>query len=149
MSSATTPQPRVEFYILSTDQEARRLEYVCRLTEKAYHLGHSLYLHCPPDQLAHLDELLWTFKQGSFVPHALYDEADSGRCPVWLGAGQQPPPVQVLIQLADAVPPFFQRFERVVEVVTQASEVKARARARFRHYRSYGIEPLSHQIAAE
>ncbi|MEZ5578324.1 MAG: DNA polymerase III subunit chi [Candidatus Competibacteraceae bacterium] len=45
----------------------------CRLADKAYGLGHTVYLFTASEaRAAALDDLLWTFRQDSFVPHERY-----------------------------------------------------------------------------
>jgi hypothetical protein len=37
---------KVDFYILPTDSLSARLDFACKLCEKAWRLGHRVYLHC-------------------------------------------------------------------------------------------------------
>ena len=53
---------------------------------------------------------------------------------------------QVLINLADALPEGFERYERVVELVDQHPEVLAQSRERFRQYREQGCAPETHKL---
>ncbi len=63
---------RVDFYVLQRADERSRHTLACKLAEKAYRLDNSVYIHAKTHQDAeHLNELLWTFRDGSFVPHAL------------------------------------------------------------------------------
>ena len=46
-----TPEPnteltKVDFYILPSAEPSARLDFACKLTEKAWRLGHRVYLHC-------------------------------------------------------------------------------------------------------
>jgi DNA polymerase-3 subunit chi len=69
---------RVDFYILPPGDERQRLVFACRLTEKAYRQGLTVYLRAGDETTAsQLDQLLWTFRQGSFVPHARAEERDT------------------------------------------------------------------------
>jgi len=140
---------RIDFYILPGETPAARDLLSCRLAEKACKKGHKVYLHA--DSAAHalrLDELLWTFRAGSFLPHALTHDDPDPATPILIGSGAEAPPVRdVLINLAAAVPPFFGQFERVAEIVDQAADVKQAGRERFRHYREQGCQPESHTIS--
>ena len=50
---------RVDFYVAS-DEAAR---VACRLAEKAWKLGHKVYVHASdPTEAQKLDELRWTFR---------------------------------------------------------------------------------------
>src|SRR5207248_179539 len=54
---------------------------------------------------------------------------------------------QVLLNLHDAAPQFFSRFQRLVEVVSCGDDDRAAARQRFRFYRDRGYEIHHHDIA--
>lgn len=138
--------PRVDFYLLQTG--SREL-LACKLAEKAYLLGHRIYVHAAsPQATAALDELMWTFREGSFLPHALIGESQPAPA-VWLGHGSVPPPdADLLINLSDAVPEFFHRFARVAEPVDPDERCKADARARYRVYKDRGCELMTHTLAS-
>ncbi len=140
--------PRVDFYILTGRQAGSRLLLTCRLAEKAYRLGHTVYIHtASPEQAQHLDELLWTFQQGSFVPHALYPDTDHEVPPVLIG--WQPEPqvnATLLINLSNEAPAFLERFERVAELVDQDEKNLDISRDKFRRYRAQGCELHTHKL---
>ena len=52
----------------------------------------------------------------------------------------------LLLNLADEVPAFFSKFERVAEIVGGDAAAKANARERFRFYRDRGYELETHQV---
>ncbi len=81
-----TAPPRVDFYILPGDAPAARDQLGCRLAEKACKMGHKVYLHTESEAHARrLDELLWTFRAGSFLPHALLGDDPQPAPPVLIG----------------------------------------------------------------
>ena len=141
---------RVDFYLLDGDSAGGKDTAVCRLTNKAFLLGHRVYI-CAADaeQAQRLDALLWTYSAGSFIPHALVWDADDAT-PVILG---QDEPSQacndVLITLAPQVPAYFDRFQRVAEVVGGSAEEKRQARERFRFYRDRGYAPQTHNLGGD
>ena len=144
---------RVAFYVLDEQAAQARELFACRLTEKAWRLKHRVYLHAASGEAAReVDQLLWTFRDGSFVPHALEgDTADAAadRAPVRIGTGGEPSfEAELLINLGHEVPLFFSRFERVAEIVAGTDEQKAAARERFRFYRDRGYALETHQIGA-
>ncbi|TAL17728.1 DNA polymerase III subunit chi [bacterium] len=52
---------------------ARREESLCEKVSAFYESGERLYVWAPSEAAAKkLDELLWTFRDNSFVPHALW-----------------------------------------------------------------------------
>lgn len=139
---------RVDFYILESAGADAGPLVACRLAEKAYGLGHRVYIHTGDDQGAQaIDELLWTFRAGSFVPHALYTDNEAHDEAVLIGADEGPDSnVDVLINLAEAVPLFFSRFGRVAEIVTGDASVRESARERFRFYRERGYDLETHRL---
>ncbi|MCC6302115.1 MAG: DNA polymerase III subunit chi [Gammaproteobacteria bacterium] len=144
-----TAPPRVDFYILPGDAPAARDQLGCRLAEKACKMGHKVYLHTESEAHARrLDELLWTFRAGSFLPHALLGDDPQPAPPVLIGrtGGAEPPARDVLINLATAMPDFLDRFGRVAEIVDQSAEVKQAGRERFRRYRELGCQPETHKL---
>jgi DNA polymerase-3 subunit chi len=52
----------------------------------------------------------------------------------------------VLINLGDDIPAFFENFPRVIELVDQSEAVLHQSRQRFRLYRERGYEPASHRL---
>lgn len=94
-----------------------------------------------------MDELLWTFRDVSFVPHAVAGETDANSVSVVVGHAETPPDEhEVLVNLSHPVPLFFSRFERVVEIVGADAEAKTAARERFRFYKERGYPLESHNI---
>ncbi len=140
--------PRIDFYVLPDQRDNGRALLACRLADKAYNLGHTVYLLAASEaQVAALDDLLWTFRQDSFIPHERYPLAGEESSPVLIGA-TLPAEVnrQVLINYTDGLPEGFERFERVVELVDSQPEVLAKSRERFRQYREKGLTPETHKL---
>jgi DNA polymerase-3 subunit chi len=141
---------QVDFYILNDNQPGALPLFTCRLTEKAYRQGHQVYIHADSDgQLRHLDELLWTFRDGSFLPHRIHEPgADiGGDQPILLGRAVEPDvPGDVLLNLAEEVPVFFSRFNRVAELVGGDDSQIAAARNRYRFYKDRGYTLNTHNL---
>lgn len=139
---------RIDFYVLGKAEAGGAEALACRLTEKIYKLGHSIYVHTGSEEQAQrVDALLWTFRAGSFVPHARRGDAGQEQVPVLIGSNAEPDAHnQVLVNLAPEVPNFFSRFERVAEVVTADPDHRAQAREKFRFYRDRGYEMQTHNL---
>ena len=120
----------------------------CRITEKAYGLGKRVYIHTETSQQAtHMNELLWTFRDGSFVPHELYQPGNTCESPVQIGSYESPETdCDVLINLATEVPLFFSRFLRVAELIAPNQDAKKQGRERFRFYRDRGYPLDTHDM---
>ncbi len=138
---------KVSFYVLPEGQD--KLHFACRLTEKAFKLGQKVFLFsAEPDVCTAADELLWTFRQGSFVPHRLWNGGEpDGITPVLIGSREPPAGFEWLVNLADDVPPFFGQFERMAEIVDSPGRESARRRYKFYQDRGYPLE--THKIEAE
>ncbi|MBX2836945.1 MAG: DNA polymerase III subunit chi [Gammaproteobacteria bacterium] len=139
---------KIDFYVLPDTGTETRLELVCKLAEKAVQRDKSVFIHASDESiLTHLDTLLWNFRADSFVPHRVMPANEPNNAldndPVLLSTGAPGADRRVLINLADDVPPFFSRFERTLEVVSQAEEVRETGRARYRFYKQRGY-PLQH-----
>ncbi len=139
---------RVDFYILEQQHAEARARFACRLAEKAWQQGNQVYIHTGnAEESRRLDELLWTFRAGSFVPHALDGDEAADEAPIHIGHGDEPRHHdQVLINLAPEVPLFFSRFERVADLVDQDDETRKQGRERFRFYRDRGYPLENHTI---
>jgi DNA polymerase-3 subunit chi len=142
---------QVDFYILSNDSADGRLVLACRIADKAVQNGQHVLINTDsPTESARLDDLLWTFSQGSFIPHRVVETSAAGRFaePVLIGCGVAPDGEdwQVLINLAGAVPEFFSRYERVAELVDGNERRREQGRERFRFYRDRGYELNTHQM---
>jgi len=140
---------RVDFYILRDTGDSARALFACRLTEKAVQQGHQVYINTESAvQLQQLDDLLWTFRAGSFLPHAVDDGQDHGASPVLLAHGREPQDSHdVLVNLSNDVPPFFSRFNRVAELVGGDETQRAGARNRYRFYKDRGYTLNTHEIS--
>lgn len=139
---------RIDFYIIDSDQKSSRALLACRLAEKAYSLKNQIYIYTPDKlQAKELDDLLWTYRAGSFVPHQQLETQDEQACPVLIGDAEAPEGLdQVLINMDTAVPLFFSRFERVVEIVNQDETQRQQARDRFKFYRDRGYDLHTHNL---
>lgn len=148
---------KVSFYVLQSDASTShgRLGLACRIAEKALlagiHEGQRTYIHCPDEScVAEIDNLLWTFRQGSFVAHEHIAQVTDwdDTAPVLIGTTEPPKEINaVLINLGQDVPLYFSRFERVAEIVDDVGKEAGRARYQFYKDRGYPLE--THKIGAE
>jgi DNA polymerase-3 subunit chi len=140
---------RVDFYILEQVETEGREHFACRLVEKAYQQGHKVYINAVDEpQARRMDELLWTFRAGSFIPHTCVAAEEDPDSRVHIGYGGDPlQHDDVLVNLAPEVPMFFSRFHRVAEIVDSNPEIREQGRIRFRFYRDRGYDLKSHGIA--
>ena len=151
-SSAGEGSLRVDFYVMEGTAPAARLKVACRLAEKAYLASQrALIWHTDCAELEALDELLWTFADGSFVPHEwLTSNAAAAEAPVLLSAGSPPTAAfDFVVNLAADPPPFLHLTRRVAEIIDGDEGRRRAGRVRFKTYRELGIEPATHTLRAE
>ena len=125
-----------------------KLGTACALTGKAHARGLRIILFCPDPETAHrVDRLLWTTPAIGFVPHCAPDDPLAPDTPVIIDCrGEKLPHDEVVLNLCPEWPPFFSRFQRLIEIVSLDEEDRARARERFRFYRDRGYEIRSHDL---
>jgi DNA polymerase-3 subunit chi len=141
--------PRVDFYVSEAAGADARLRLACRVAEKAYLAKQTVVvLIDDPEALRRFDEMLWTFGDGSFVPHdTVTTPGASCDAPVALTTGALPAThADVLLNLGATVPASFEKFARVAEFLDGRPEVRAAGRERFKAYRGKAIEPQTHNV---
>jgi DNA polymerase-3 subunit chi len=139
---------KVDFYVLGDTRPRGREHLACRLADKAYGAKQQVLINAMSAQQAGLiDELLWTFREQSFVPHARVDDKRAQPAPVVILAGGEPEQeCDVLINLAAEVPGFFSRFPRVLEIIDTDPEVRTQGRERYRFYQAHGYTLNTHRL---
>lgn len=137
---------RIDFYVLQASGVAARRLFACRLAEKAYRLQNRVHLLAgDPDSVRELDDLLWTFRDGSFLPHEV--APGSSGAPVTISCdGAAVDGCDLLINLSDELPGDLDAFPRIAEIVTSDDDQKRRSRARFADYRDRGHELETHKL---
>ncbi|HSN41831.1 MAG TPA: DNA polymerase III subunit chi [Burkholderiales bacterium] len=136
---------QIDFYTHVDD----RLATACRLAAKAFNNGLRVMVFCPEAETARrFDRLLWTTPAISFIPHCFSGDALAPVTPVIVGHDDgDPPHDQVLLNLRPEWPPFFSRFQRLIEIVSLDGEDRKTARERFRFYRDRGYEIRTHDLS--
>lgn len=140
---------RVDFYVLPGSGEITRQQFACRLAEKAYRLDNSVHIHVADrESLKKLDDLLWTFRDGSFVPHeVLNTTGETPASPVTIGCDEMSrADCDLLINLGESIPASASSFPRVAEVVTSDEDSKTASRQRFVDYRDQGHTLDTHKL---
>ena len=139
---------RIDFYILNEKARHDRFFLGCRITQKAWHQQHRVMIQTNSEQEArHMNQLLWTFHDQSFIPHELLPRADLKTTPVIIGWNDDAADeCDVLINLAAEIPPFFSRFERLVEIVDKDPAQKQVSRNHYRYYQERGYPLTNHKL---
>ena len=138
---------RIDFYVLEAPGDDARARFACRLSEKAFGLSHRVHaLTADQAGAARLDDLMWTYRAGSFLPHAVADNGEDSDNPVTIGCDASDCNGELLINLTDEVPACFEQFERVAEIVDASDDGRQRGRRRFSFYRDNGYQPQTHRV---
>ena len=129
-----------------------KLAYACRLLRKATGAGSRVVVTGDAEMLRSLDIELWTFSSLEFIPHCHAASAQPqvlAASPVVLAESARATPHQdVLVNLGGRVPEGFERFERLIELVTREDGDRQEARSRWKHYADRGYAIKKHDLAA-
>jgi DNA polymerase-3 subunit chi len=136
---------QIDFYFNVAD----KLATACRIALKAYGLGHRMLVFCPDSEVAsRVDRMLWMTPATGFIPHCAPANPLAPVTPIVIDhRGDEPVGDQILINLRPEWPPFFSRFERLVEIVSVDDEDRERGRERFKFYRERGYEIRRHDLS--
>lgn len=130
-----------------------KLAYTCRLLRKAVGSGAQVVLLADAETLSQIDADLWALSPTEFVPHVVGSAEGSvhKRSPLLLvtDPAQVPQQTGVLVNLTDAVPEGFERFARVIEVVSTDAGDREAARQRWRHYTERGYTITRHDLTVK
>lgn len=143
---------QVDFYSISQTEEFDRLVFACRLTEKAMGQGLKIYIHTDSEQAAQeMDDLLWSFKPESFIPHAIVGIDDElladEEVPVFIGCLPEfPGKADLLINLGKDIPAFHGSFARIAEIVPNQEAAKANLREHWQAYKDAGYQLDHHKL---
>ncbi|PIW62421.1 DNA polymerase III subunit chi [Shewanella sp. CG12_big_fil_rev_8_21_14_0_65_47_15] len=147
---STTNHTDSDLTISATTALIEMYQLACHVAKQAFIKQQSVYIHCQNKEVAfEIDELLWQFEPTAFVPHNLKGEGPATGSPVEigfdrLGANKSR---QLLINLADQVPPFAVNFGQIIDFVANDQQHKAVARERYRQYRDLGVELTTQNLA--
>jgi DNA polymerase-3 subunit chi len=141
--------PEISFYILPTQSVQDRYLFACKLIEKTYRNHYFCYVLTDTSEQSQLmDDMLWVFRPGSFIPHQVY----SGELPaientILIGSNNPPENwLKTVVNLSSQIPQDFQQTERILEILDNSEETKAWGRQRYRQYQQAGIEIITHKM---
>ena len=136
----------VGFYVVQTSDPGQRLRVAARLADKAFQRGHRIFINATDEaQATEINELLWSIRPASFLPHGLHGQEHSET--IAIGWGQEPNNHNdLLINLQLEIPSFFSRFARVAEVVTQEPDSLAALRKSWTFYKERGYQLEKHDL---
>jgi len=148
--------PRIDFAF----GVSHRLRTTCEIVHKHYLAGRRLVVYSSmPDVLREVDHWLWRFEPTAFVPHLTDDDPLADQTPVLLCAADPQRHLEGLdaatgdaapwlVNLDPQCPPAFERFARILEIVSRHAADVQTARARWRQYVAAGFTPKGHDLSA-
>ena len=138
---------QIDFYVLPENGSLTAYAAVGRIAEKALSHGHQIFVQVKDEAAATaLHDKLWTFREASFLPHAIAGRDDGEP----LVIGWDDPPIEnddVLINTTGAVPGHFARFGRLAEIVEPDAATLDASREAWRFYRDRGYPLAKHDLS--
>jgi DNA polymerase III subunit chi len=136
----------IDFYFNAED----RFQVACRLAAKAASQKKRMLIYAPDaDSASRIDRMLWTWQAVGFVPHCAASDEIAAETPLLIATGDETPQdCGLLLNLSEAAPPHFARFERLFEVVPADEAGRAAGRSRYRFYQERGYKIANHDLAA-
>jgi DNA polymerase-3 subunit chi len=125
------------YHLLSTPLE-RALP---RLLERALAQGHRIVIRAAsPERVDHLNALLWTYDEASFLPHGSARDGTPAAQPVWLSHRDDNPNDATMLVLTDGIEATdLAAFARCADLFDGSDEAAVEAaRARWRRARDAG-----------
>lgn len=135
---------QVDFYTHVT----ARLPVVASLAAKAVQQGQRVMIYTGDPQLSvELDRELWQVPALGFLPHCLATHHLAEQTPVLIN---DDPALfihdELLINLHREIPPYFSRYQRLLEIVTLDEEDATPGRERYSFYKDRGYPLQAHNM---
>ncbi len=142
--------PDISFYILTSESQQERIQFACKLIEKAYRSGQFSFVLTDSDTYSkRMDDALWTFRAGSFVPHEVLIEQQPPQLQQTVLIGHQNIPAAwqaLVLNLSSQMPPSFQNSARILEILDNSEACKLPGRERYKHYQQAGFNITTHNM---
>lgn len=133
---------KVDFYLLGSPRlDAEKL--ACKLAMMAWERGHHIHVCTRDDRTAAVDELMWTYPEGRFLPHE--PATDTAVAPIRVG-GAPPADADLVINLTPEPLAVSSQWRRLLEIVPHDPADREASRTKFRAYRAHGLAPDTHEM---
>ena len=128
----------ITFHVNAAD----KLDYACRFLRTTQKKAAKVLVYASPDVLKQLSSQLWAMTPTEFLPHCFANATPAvlALSPVVLVSDLSDTSLEhdVLLHLGAGLPVGFERFARLIEVVSQAAADLQPARQRWAHYKKRG-----------
>ena len=142
-------KPRIDFYKLNSRNSTSINRFCCQLSDKVVKMGHSVFVRTKDARETQLlDDMMWTYSDSSFLPHARLEDNDDGDAPVIIGHSEASSAGYLLINLSDELPGNIHDYERVAEIINDAPDILQKGRGRYSTYKKDAYTLHYHEITA-
>ena len=142
-------KPRIDFYKLNSQNSTSIARFCCQLAEKVVKMGHSVFVRTQDERDTRLlDDMMWTFSDSSFLPHARLGDTTDQDAEVIIGHSTASSPGYLLINLSDERPENIDSYERVAEIINEAPDNLQKGRKRYAGYKQDAYTLHYHEITA-
>lgn len=139
---------KISFHILDNapSTKARDL-YACRLVAEAYDNGKKVHIQTTDETAAQsFDLTLWTFNDIAFIPHQICTTITNDQL-VSISYGDNHSSGDVLINLTQDIPSFYQNFEQILEIIPNDEVLKSAGRRRYKTYQQNNLVVETFKVA--
>ena len=140
--------PTVDFYLIDAETEEAQMRFACRLLDKAYSQNNTVYVRILDQALANsMNDMLWTFRDISFVPHDLLTGVYSSISPIVIGMDEKiTKKCDILFNLHPETTAAFCDYKRIVEIVYQEDSWQKLSRQHYKFYKNKGCSINTHDL---
>jgi DNA polymerase-3 subunit chi len=124
-----------------------KIETICSTIAERYRLGEKVLIYVATEQAAcYIDQLLWRSPEESFLPHSILDKPTNERIVITL-LTQNLNQAENLFNLSPTVPPFYDQFRAVYELMDETDPAKLQAS--LQRKKEYELERQTNVIRKE
>jgi DNA polymerase-3 subunit chi len=136
----------VDFYLLG-DKSHSAEHLACRLAMMAWERNQKVYICVASDTaIESLDQLMWQYPEGRFLPHTPANHSDASKAPIKVGTLSSLEPTEVVINLCLEAIQQPAQFSRILEIVPYDDNEREACRVKYRNYRNLGLNPQTHEM---
>ena len=142
-------KPRVDFYKLNSQNRAGISRFCCQLADKVVKMGNPVFVKTKDETESRLlDDIMWSFSDSSFLPHAVLGVTEDPDAPVVIGHTASATTGYLLINLSDELPENRDNYERIAEIINDAPPTLQQGRARYAAYKKQAYPLNFHEITS-
>jgi DNA polymerase-3 subunit chi len=142
-------KPRIDFYKLNSQNRTRINRFCCQLADKVVKMGNPVFVRTKDEAESRLlDDIMWTFNDSSFVPHAIQGDTEDADAPVIIGHSASASKAYLLINLSGEFPESTLNYERVAEIISDDPENLQKGRVRYSAYKKDAYPLHYHEITS-